>query len=122
MGSPYEKLSKNFSRYEFACNCGCGADDIDHRVVRMAQKIRDHFDVPCEITSGVRCLEWNRKQGSKDTSQHVKGLAADIIPEGVEPKEVADFILSTGFIGGLGRYKTFTHFDFRGSNVRWGKN
>jgi len=33
------------------------------------------------INSGFRCLEINRKLNSKDTSQHVKGQAADIEPK-----------------------------------------
>jgi len=118
----YDKLSKNFSRLEFACHCGCGADKIDPDTVRWAQKIRDHFRSPCSINSGVRCLEHNRKQGSKDTSQHVQGCAADIAVKGVAPKAVADWLTEQGFVGGLGRYKTFTHFDLRGKNARWGKN
>ena len=78
-------LSKNFSRKEFACPCGCGFDDIDLGLVNnILQPIRDKFG-PVHITSGCRCLLYNRtlkdKRGrrlSKDTSQHVLGKAADI--------------------------------------------
>ena len=117
------KLSRHFNRIEFACHCGCGLDNIAPEVVRLAEDIRMHFGSPTTINSGVRCLEWNRKQGSKDTSQHVKGLAADIAVKGVAPKDVADYIQSKeGFVGGLGRYTNFTHFDLRGRTARWGRN
>lgn len=32
------------------------------------------------VSSGYRCLELNRALRSKDTSQHVRGEAADVIP------------------------------------------
>lgn len=50
---------------------------------RMLEKIRDHLkhlcgrEVPINITSGYRCLELNRAIGSKDSSDHVKAMAAD---------------------------------------------
>lgn len=117
------KLSQHFTRNEFACHCGCGKDDIAPELVRLVEDVRMHFGSPTTINSGCRCLEWNRKQGSKDTSQHVKGTAADIAVQGVSPKEVADYIQNTkGFIGGLGRYRRFTHVDVRGKQARWGRN
>lgn len=86
--------------------------------------VRAHFNVPVTINSGYRNLEYNRNIGSKDTSQHVKGTAADIVVQGVSPDEVADaieFLISTGMLkeGGVGRYNTFTHYDIRGSRARW---
>lgn len=117
------KLSKHFSKHEFECSCGCGSDNISPELIRLLEKIRTHFGVPISINSGVRCLEHNRSLGSKDTSQHVAGKAADIAVKGVAPKNVADYIQSMdGFVGGLGRYLRFTHVDVRGKNARWGKN
>lgn len=86
--------------------------------------VRAHFNVPVTINSGYRNLEYNRNIGSKDTSQHVKGTAADIVVQGVSPDEVADaleFLISTGMLkeGGVGRYNTFTHYDIRGTRARW---
>lgn len=71
-------LSKNFSKSEFACSCGCGFDVPDLHLVTILQKIRDDLGTSMRITSGCRCKEYNRKIGSKDTSQHVKGKAVDI--------------------------------------------
>jgi uncharacterized protein YcbK (DUF882 family) len=86
--------------------------------------IRAHFNAPVIINSGYRNLEYNRNIGSKDTSQHVKGTAADIVIKDVSPDEVADaleFLINTGMLkeGGVGRYNTFTHYDIRGSRARW---
>jgi uncharacterized protein YcbK (DUF882 family) len=118
-------LTQHFSRREFACTCGCGSDDIALEVVELVEDVRTHFGQPTTINSGVRCLEHNRSLGSKDTSQHVKGTAADIAVKGVDPKDVADYIQAKakkGWKGGLGRYKRFTHVDVRGKTARWGKN
>lgn len=86
--------------------------------------VRAHFNAPVTINSGYRNIEYNRNIGSKDTSQHVKGTAADIVIKDVSPDEVADaieFLISTGMLkeGGVGRYNTFTHYDIRGSRARW---
>ena len=115
-------IALHFDRIDFACNCGCGKDDIAPELVRLVEDVRMHFNSPTTISSGCRCLEWNRKEGSSDTSQHVKGFAADFVVKGVTPKEVADYLQTKG-IGGLGRYKWFTHADIRtGRKARWGRN
>ncbi len=114
------KLSKHFDSEEFACRDGCGRDDITPELIHVLERVRNHFDKTVQVTSGVRCLEHNRRQGSKDTSQHVKGLAADIVVKGVDPKQVADFLKEHP--GGLGRYTTFTHIDMRNRKARWGRN
>lgn len=115
-------FSQYFKRNDFACHCGCGKNDIAQELVEAVVDVRMHFHSQTAINSGCRCLEHNRKQGSKDTSQHVKGLAADIAVKGVDPKDVADYLISIGFVGGLGRYKRFTHLDKRGKKARWGRN
>ena len=42
-------LTKNFNRFEFACKCGCGFDDIDLKVVQALQKLRDKLDKPIHV-------------------------------------------------------------------------
>ena len=44
----------------------------------VLEPVRRHYSVPFSPTSGYRCLELNRRLGSSDKSQHVKGQAADI--------------------------------------------
>ena len=70
--------TKNFKVSEFACHCGCGFDDIDQRVVNMAQAIRDELGVPVHINSGCRCEKHNARSGGVKGSKHTKGLAADL--------------------------------------------
>ena len=55
-----------------------GKDDIDQRVVDMAETIREALGVPVRVNSGCRCVEWNRIQKGVNGSFHTKGLAADL--------------------------------------------
>jgi len=71
-------MTKNFGRHEFACKCGCGFDDISPKLVAKLQLARDLFGEPIKVNSGCRCLSHNRKEKSRDTSSHIKGLAADV--------------------------------------------
>jgi zinc D-Ala-D-Ala carboxypeptidase len=70
-------LSKNFSRPEFECPCGCGYDQIEFALVESLQKVRDNFG-PMTINSGCRCGPHNRSVGGSPQSSHLRGLAADI--------------------------------------------
>ena len=116
------KISPHFSREEFSCNCGCGFDAIHLPLLEMLEKIRVHFGKPLKTTSVNRCLDHNRRCNSKDTSQHVRGVAADIKMKGVTPQELYDYIQESIDPNGLGIYKTWIHIDDRtGSYARWDK-
>lgn len=71
-------LTKDFSRREFACKCGCGFDRIDPRVVNMAQKIRDTIGESVRINSACRCRKHNAAVGGVGESYHMDGTAADL--------------------------------------------
>jgi uncharacterized protein YcbK (DUF882 family) len=71
-------LTRNFSRREFACKCGCGFDDIDRRVAIAAQVIRDVLGEPLRVNSGCRCEARNAAVGGVPNSYHTEGLAADL--------------------------------------------
>lgn len=113
-------LSKNFSRSEFACKCGCGFDGVDAELLKVLQDVRDHGGKSIRINSGCRCLEYNRSIGSKDTSQHVKAKAADIIVIDVPASKVQKY-LKTMYQHkyGIGCYQYFTHIDVRATKARW---
>ena len=70
--------TKNFNVSEFTCKCGCGKNDIDQRVINMAQTIRDALGVPVKVNSGCRCVKHNANVGGVKGSKHIKGLAADL--------------------------------------------
>lgn len=114
------KLSDNFTVREFACQDGSDKVLIDTDLVKILQKIRDHFGKPITINSAYRSASHNRKVGGVSNSQHVKGTAADIIVSGVAPVEVAkyaEYIMPNK--GGIGVYSSFVHIDVRTSRSRW---
>jgi len=121
-------LTKNFSKSEFECKCGCEMpqDVLENvkEVAKQLQFIRNQVEKPIKINSAYRCLEHNRSIGSNDTSQHVLGKAADIVIAEFIPIEVNNLLnvfMESGNIkqGGLGLYNTFVHYDIRGTKARW---
>lgn len=117
-GSTY--LSDNFKVREFACNDGSDTVLISDELVNVLQKIRDHFGVAVVINSGYRTIAYNKKVGGVSNSQHLKGMAADIVAKGITPLEVAqyaEYLMPNS--GGIGVYQTFTHIDVRSDRSRW---
>ena len=71
-------LTRNFSRWEFACDhCGRLVGP-DPGLVLALQRLRDEVGRPLRIVSGYRCRFYNRAVGGKWFSQHLHGRAADI--------------------------------------------
>jgi len=98
------QLSKNFYLDEFLFSQTaarhniditppqCVIDNLKKLTSDVLQPLRDGLGCSIKITSGYRPLELNRKLGSKDSSAHVDGRAADIKVNGKTPLEVAEFI------------------------------
>lgn len=74
---------KHFKKSEFACKCGCGLNNINLEVVKVADKIRDYYEKPCIVNSGSRCVKHNKKVGGVSNSRHLQGKAIDIYVQGV---------------------------------------
>ena len=113
-------VSCNFSRYEFACPCGCVFDVVDVVLLRRLELLRMFFNAPVKITCGCRCHERNEVVEGSPRSQHLLGKAADIVVDGYSPKLVADYLEdSYPDSCGIGRYSSHTHFDVRVAKARW---
>ena len=113
-------LTKNFSRHEFECGCGCGFDHISLELVEVLQDVREHFDAPVRVTSACRCEDHNYKVGGAKRSKHLLGIAADIVVSRVVAPEVFSYLdKKYGDRYGLGEYKKFTHVDVRDAKARW---
>lgn len=118
-------LSANFKVNEFSCQgkgC-CSKTTIDDGLVKILQKIRDHFGASVTINSGYRCATHNKKIGGSSGSYHTQGMAADIVVTGVKPAEVAKYAESIGVLG-IGLYETakdgfFVHVDTRAKKSFW---
>jgi len=77
-------LSKNFSRLEVQCPCGCGADKICSVLIEKLQKVRNIIGRLIIINSRVRCEFYNASiKNSSMYSSHIPdsyglGQAVDI--------------------------------------------
>lgn len=115
------RLSSNFVRAEFKCQCNkCDYDTVDTELITVLQSLRDHFASPVKITSGNRCTDHNESVGGSKGSYHIRGRAADIQVKGVAPVIIQDY-LESKYSGkfGIGRYALFTHIDTRTRAGRW---
>jgi uncharacterized protein YcbK (DUF882 family) len=69
--------TRNFTLQEFANTKDYNRIKIDLELIFKLQQLRDIVG-RIHVTSGYRTLEFNRTLKSSDTSNHIKGLAADI--------------------------------------------
>jgi hypothetical protein len=102
------RLSTHFDLSEFTASQTAAREGIDNTppadviealkyVAQGLEGVRILLGVPIIVTSGYRCLALNRKIGSNDTSQHVKGEAVDFIAPGFGgPTTVMDRIVDAG--------------------------
>lgn len=100
---PRFPLSKSFTLTEFiesntATRLGIDNTPTNDIVVRLnrlcdnvLQPVRDKFG-PIRISSGYRCPKLNRAVGGSNSSQHMVGEAADIIPLAASKREVYEYI------------------------------
>jgi len=122
------KLTKNFSKSEFESRDGAEMPkEVLANIKKLAeclQVIRDNTGKSITINSGYRSKSHNKKIGGKPKSQHLLGIAADIVVKDYIPKQVYELIellIEKGELpeGGLKAYDTFTHYDIRGKKARW---
>ena len=98
------KLSENFSLQELTKSQTATRKGIDNTpseehqenlkslCTNVLQPVREHFGRVVTVSSGYRSPELCTAIGSKTTSQHAKGEAADFEIFGVSNKELSDWI------------------------------
>lgn len=92
--------TKNFTRKEFACKCGCGDDEMDLEFINRLQSLRELCGFPIIISSGKRCPEHNAKVSSTGkTGPHTTGKAVDISVDRTKAHKVLKMALRLGFTG-----------------------
>ena len=118
-----QHLTEHFTVREFACRDGSDPVFIATALPQVLEAIREHFGKPVRITSGYRTPPYNQRVGGKTYSQHLYGMAADIVIDGVSPAEVGRYARSLmPHHGGIGIYDTdkhFTHIDVRKVRADW---
>ena len=98
------KLSENFSLIELTKSQTAERKGIDNTpspehqenlkslCTHVLQPVRDHFERVVSVSSGYRSPELCTAIGSKTTSQHAKGQAADFEIYGLSNQELAIWI------------------------------
>ena len=62
-------------------------------LVRVADRVREHFDSAAIVSSGVRCQEHNDElPGSVPNSRHISGKAIDFCVDGVKGKDLLEYV------------------------------
>jgi len=97
-------LTKNFSLHEVtksetALRKGLVNDPLDNELgnlktlaEKVLQPVRDHYGVGVKVNSGYRSPDVNAAVGGSRTSDHCKGMAADIEIAGLPNAELAQYI------------------------------
>ena len=97
-------LTKNFTLSEMVKSETALRNDMDNTpneaqiaslkllAEKVLQPIRDHYVKGVKVNSGFRHPEVNAKVGGSRTSDHCRGMAADIEIPGVPNHEVAEWI------------------------------
>jgi uncharacterized protein YcbK (DUF882 family) len=86
-------------------------DSEKNNLKRLAEFLEQVKDVlggkPIMVNSAFRCKQVNDAVGSKDSSQHRIGCAADIRVPGMTPDEVVKAVIASG----IGYYQIIREFD-----------
>lgn len=83
---------KYFQKEEFACRCGCGADSMDEKLIKTADKVREHFNAAVNVSSGRRCANHNARVGGVSNSRHLRGKAMDFAVSGMSASMVLTYV------------------------------
>lgn len=120
-------LTKNISRHEIECNCGCGFDTVDYELIDIMQKTCDYFAdklhlkrVVLIITGPNRCKKYNENVDGAINSEHIDGRALDFRIKEIEADILADY-LDKKYKDriSLGRYFNRVHLGTRDRGARW---
>jgi zinc D-Ala-D-Ala carboxypeptidase len=101
------QLSENFTlqelthsdvavRYDWENNPDANEINNLTRLANMLEQVRTLLGKPIMINSAYRCKKVNDAVGSKDSSQHRIGCAADIRVPNMTPDEVVKAVMASG--------------------------
>ncbi len=71
-------LTRNFSRSEMVCKCGCGFVQEDNYFIDKVQATRTLAGIGFKVISWCRCKVHNKAEGGKPESDHITGEGIDI--------------------------------------------
>ncbi|MDD3305796.1 MAG: D-Ala-D-Ala carboxypeptidase family metallohydrolase [Acetobacterium sp.] len=96
-----KQLTPHFHQNEFRCCCeGRYCDgfpaEMNSALISALEEIRNFFNLPLIITSGLRCQTRNREVGGIPYSKHLVGNAADCYISGISVFSLADAARQAG--------------------------
>jgi hypothetical protein len=88
---------KHFDRKEFKCKCGnihCNGYPAEpqEKLVRVADRVREHFGATATVSSGLRCTKHNANVGGVSNSRHLTGKAMDFCIRGKTSAQVLEYV------------------------------
>ena len=93
-------ITPNFSVYEIACKCGCGAHEMDKEFMRMLQSLREDMQGPLRVSSGFRCEDHNQSVSTTGRNgPHTLAKATDILISGERAMVLFEKARHIGFSG-----------------------
>lgn len=96
--------------------------DIEQKIINTAIKldgVRELLgDRPLHVTSWYRPTHINQRVGGSKWSRHQFGDAVDIRSDYLKPIQIYSKLRDI-HQGGLGKYWSFVHIDWRGKLARW---
>lgn len=90
---------KYFTKDEFKCKCGgryCKGypAEMSQKLVKIADEVREHFNAPIIVSSGMRCNTHNANVGGVSNSRHKYGKAMDFCVSGHSAASVLPYVQS----------------------------
>lgn len=87
---------KYFKKDEFKCKCGkyCNGfpAEPEEKLIKVADRVREHFGNKITVSSGVRCEKHNANVGGVAGSRHKLGKAMDFCVSGFSASAVLDYV------------------------------
>ncbi len=88
---------KHFKRKEFKCKCGnvyCNGYPAEpqEKLVKVADRVREHFGASATVSSGLRCKQHNANVGGVSNSRHLTGKAMDFCIAGKTAAQVLAYV------------------------------
>ncbi len=88
---------KHFERKEFKCKCGnvyCNGypAEPEEKLVRVADRVREHFGSYATVSSGLRCTKHNANVDGVSNSRHLTGKAMDFCISGKTAAQVLEYV------------------------------
>ena len=88
---------KYFDRDEFKCKCGgkyCNGFPVEpnEKLVKLADRVREHCGNKAIVSSGVRCETHNANVGGATASRHKTGKAMDFCVSGMSASLVLTYV------------------------------